>query len=93
MRVQPRPEHRRAASVAFASFTTGAVAVREVVQAGLLPANCRLIDPGEARLTLAGDGTEALLVLAFESPGARVDERMDRAPRTVTRCSHGAAPW
>ena len=89
VRVQPRPEHRRAASVAFRDFTTGAAAVREVVQAGLMPANCRLIDPGEARLTLAGDGTHALLVLAFESVGATVDARMEHALRICA--AHGGA--
>ena len=79
VRVQPRPRHRRAASVAFPDFGRGADAVREIVQAGLWPANCRLIDPGEARLTMAGDGTHALLVLAFESTAAGVDDRMECA--------------
>ena len=90
VRVQPRPSHRRAASVAFADFGAGAAAVREVVQSGLLPANCRLIDPGEARLTLAGDGTHALLVLAFESVGAPVDARMETALE-ICRAHGGAA--
>ena len=44
MRVQPRPAHRAGRAVRFASFLAGAEAVRAVVQAGLRPANCRLID-------------------------------------------------
>jgi alkyldihydroxyacetonephosphate synthase len=41
--------------------------VRELSQSGLYPAACRLIDPSEAVLTGAGDGSQALLVLGFES--------------------------
>ena len=79
MRVQPRPLERRGASVAFAGFQAGAAAVRAIVQDGLRPANCRLIDAREAALTLAGDGGAALLVLGFESAGAPLDEQYERA--------------
>ena len=79
MRVLPRPAERRGASVAFAGFAAGAGAVRAIVQDGLQPANCRLIDAREAALTLAGDGSAALLVLGFESAGAPLDERFARA--------------
>ena len=81
VRVLPRPRHRRAAGVSFRRFSDGAAAVREIVQAALLPANCRLIDAREAAVTFAGDGTHALLTLAFESGDVPVDERMDRALR------------
>ena len=66
VRVREKPERRRGASVAFATFEQGCEAVRALLQAGLLPANCRLIDPREAELTFAGDGSAALLVLGFE---------------------------
>jgi alkyldihydroxyacetonephosphate synthase len=79
MRVLPRPTERRGASVAFPSFGAGAAAVRAIVQDGLQPSNCRLIDPREAALTLAGDGSSALLVLGFESAGAPLGERFTRA--------------
>jgi alkyldihydroxyacetonephosphate synthase len=101
VRVLPRPVHRRAAGVAFARFGDGAEAVRQIVQAGLLPANCRLIDAREAAITFAGDGSHALLTLAFESGDVPVDERMERAltsarttgatPRSAT--PSGAARW
>src|SRR5213079_361546 len=67
VRVQPRPEHRAGRTVRFARFEDGAEAVRALAQAGLQPANCRLIEAGEARFTLAGDGSAHLLVLGFES--------------------------
>jgi alkyldihydroxyacetonephosphate synthase len=79
VRVQPRPVHRSSAGVRFASFRAGAECVRAIAQSGLHPANCRLLDPGEARLTSAGDGSHALLVLGFESAEQPVQEAMARA--------------
>jgi alkyldihydroxyacetonephosphate synthase len=54
--------------VRFDSFAAGAEAVREILQAGLRPSNCRLVEAEEARITLAGDGSAHLLMLGFESP-------------------------
>ncbi len=48
MRLQDRPTFRAGASISFPDFETGAKAVRTISQAGLYPANCRLLDPGEA---------------------------------------------
>ncbi|MBA3808173.1 MAG: FAD-binding oxidoreductase [Solirubrobacterales bacterium] len=79
MRVQPRPSHRRARGVRFESFHAGAQCVRAIAQSGLHPSNCRLLDPGEAGLTMAADGSHALLVLGFESTDHAVDEAMRRA--------------
>ncbi|MGH2877826.1 MAG: FAD-binding oxidoreductase [Solirubrobacteraceae bacterium] len=79
VRVRPRPRFRAAAAVRFPDFAAGARAVRELSQSGLHPANCRLIDPDEARLTGAGDGGAALLVLGFESPAFEVDSPLVQA--------------
>jgi alkyldihydroxyacetonephosphate synthase len=79
VRVQPRPAHRRSAGVRFGTFAQGAECVRAISQAGLDPANCRLIDAREARVTMAGDGTHALLVLGFESTDHEVEAPMRRA--------------
>jgi alkyldihydroxyacetonephosphate synthase len=90
VRVLPRPVHRRSASVRVAGFREGAELVREIVQAGLWPANCRLIDAGEAKLTFAGDGTHALLVLGFEAAELSVDDRMEKA---LAICERHGATW
>jgi alkyldihydroxyacetonephosphate synthase len=79
MRLQARPVFRSAASVTFAGFATGAGAVRAIAQAGLYPANCRLLDPGEALTAGAGTGSEAVLLLAFESADHPPDAWMTRA--------------
>jgi alkyldihydroxyacetonephosphate synthase len=89
VRVQPRPPHRRSAGVQFASFARGAECVREISQAGLNPSNCRLIDAREAQMTMAGDGSCALLVLGFESTDHPVDGAIERALEICAE--HGGA--
>jgi alkyldihydroxyacetonephosphate synthase len=79
VRVQPRPAYRASAGVRFAEFLRGAECVRALAQADLNPANCRLIDAGEAQLTFAGDGSHALLVLGFESTDHSVEGALGRA--------------
>ena len=79
MRLQHRPTMRASAAIAFADFTAGAAAVHALSQSGLYPSNCRLLDPGEAFTSGAGDGTDAILVLGFESADHPLDAWMERA--------------
>ncbi len=81
LRVQPRPSQRASAGVRFERFLDGAECVRAISQSGLYPSNCRLLDAGEAALTMAGDGSHALLVLGFESSDHPVGFLMERACR------------
>ncbi len=90
VRVRPRPRHRASAAVRFADFETGAGAVRALSQSGLHPANCRLIDPAEAALTGAGDGSAALLVLGFEAAHHNVDPWMSIA---LQCCGDHGGSW
>jgi alkyldihydroxyacetonephosphate synthase len=90
VRVLPRPRFRAQAGVRFADFQTGAECVREIAQADLHPANCRLIDPVEAALTGAGDGSRALLVLGFESGDHDLDFAIDR---TLEICAQHGGEW
>lgn len=79
VRVSKPPIFRAATTVRFASFERAAEAVRALAQAGLYPANCRLLDPLEAFTNEAGDGTHAVLVLTFESADHPVNEWLKRA--------------
>jgi alkyldihydroxyacetonephosphate synthase len=79
MRLQDRPRFRAGGAVHFDDFFTAARAVRAIVQAGLYPANCRILDPLEAYNTGAGDGRSAVLVLAFESADHPLEGWMGRA--------------
>ncbi|HET8976579.1 MAG TPA: FAD-binding oxidoreductase [Solirubrobacteraceae bacterium] len=93
MRVRPRLDDtgfRAGTTVHFADFAAGAQAVRALAQSGLHPANCRLIDADEARLTGAGDGTRALLVLGFESPSFPVDGLLAQA---LECCGDHGGAW
>ncbi|HEV7163444.1 MAG TPA: FAD-binding oxidoreductase [Solirubrobacteraceae bacterium] len=87
VRVQPRPSHRSSEGVRFERFNDGVECVRAISQSGLHPSNCRLLDAGEAALTLAGDGSHALLVLGFESSDHSVEQVMARALELCTQ--HG----
>lgn len=79
MRLTPRPHHRCGAAVWFPDFFTAAVALRALLQSGLTPANCRIIDPEEVRNTIAGDGSAALMVLGFEGWDRPLDDLLSRA--------------
>ena len=79
MRLRKRPVFRAAASVTFVDFYKAADAVRVISQSGLYPANCRLLDAQEAAAAGAGDGRNAVLVLAFESADHAVEAWMSRA--------------
>ena len=87
MRLQDRPRFRASASVRFegdTGFSRGAQAVRALSQSGLFPANCRLLDPGEAQASGAGDGGAAVLVLGFESADHAQDAKLARALECCT---------
>jgi alkyldihydroxyacetonephosphate synthase len=76
VRVRPRPRFKLSCGVEFDDFLTAASAVREISQAGLHPANCRLLDALEAGTTGAGSGEKSLLVLGFESAHHPVEDPM-----------------
>ena len=68
-----------ATTVHFADYEKAVNAVRVISQAGLFPANARLLEREEARFTEAGDGTKHVLVLTFESGDHPLDPWMKRA--------------
>ncbi len=79
LRVQPRPPYRARASVTFDSFWDGVEATREIVQARLSPANCRLLDPTEVLLNEVPAPGKSVLVLGFESLAEPVETTLDKA--------------
>ncbi len=89
MRLQDRPRFKASAAVTFDSFASAAEAVRAIAQSGLHPANCRLLDPGEAAMSGAGDG-ESVLILSFESAHVLVDSALAEAVALAR--SHGGTP-
>jgi len=90
MRLQQRPTFRANTSVFFPDFLSAAAAVRAIAQAGLYPANCRILDPQQAFLSEAGDGNQAVMVLGFESAHHPLDGWMFLALECCR--DHGGVP-
>jgi len=88
MKIQARPVFRASAGVLFPSFQAAAEATRHIVQAKLWPANCRVLDPGEAGAAAGLDGQGSLLVLGFES-GELPQGDMVRAAIAIARDAGG----
>jgi alkyldihydroxyacetonephosphate synthase len=91
VRLQERPSFKASCGVGFDDFTVAARAVREISQAGLYPANCRLLDALEAETTGASPGPgKSLLVLGFESAHHPVNHWMELAMEIAR--GHGGEP-
>jgi alkyldihydroxyacetonephosphate synthase len=79
MRLHDRPRWRANASVHFVDYGAAVTATRTIAQAGLYPANCRLLDPAEAFLNAGVSVGGGVLVLAFESADHPVESWLARA--------------
>jgi alkyldihydroxyacetonephosphate synthase len=90
VRLHRRPVFRSSTTVRFSNYEKAADAVRAISQAGLYPANARLIEREEARFTEAGDGSQDILVLSFESADHHLDAWMDRA---LQICGDHGGEW
>lgn len=78
-RLQGRPVFKATAGFLFERFFDAAKAVRAVSQAGLYPANVRIVDGVELKINGAGDGSRSLMVVSFENSDHPVDAWMARA--------------
>ncbi|MZD06924.1 FAD-binding protein, partial [Streptomyces sp. SID5785] len=90
MRLQDRPVHKASASVSYRDIGAAMEAVRAISQSGLHPANCRLLDPGEAALAGAAHDGESVLVLGVESARHPVAGRLDELLGLARE--HGGVP-
>jgi len=90
VRLHRRPTRRLATTVRFREYARAVDAVRLISQAGLFPANARLIERDEAKFTGAGDGAHDLLVLTFESADHPLGPWMERA---LEICGDNGGEW
>lgn len=87
LRVTDRPASKASTSVAFPVYAQAVAAVRVILQSGLRPSNCRLLDPVEAMLNAGATDGQARLLLGFE--GATTPLLAD----ALTICAdHGGTP-
>jgi alkyldihydroxyacetonephosphate synthase len=66
LRVQKRQAERSSAAMSFPVYLDAVSATKEIVQAGLRPSNCRLLDPVEAMLNAGAQDGQARLMIGFE---------------------------
>lgn len=88
MRLQERPTFRASATFRFTDFYRAAEAARALAQAGLFPANCRLLDASEALINGVGDGVSCFLLVSFESADHPKEPWLARA-RELSRDAGG----
>ena len=70
LRVTRRPAAKASSTVSFPVYRNAVAATRAIVQAGLRPAGCRLLDPVEAMLNAGATDGQARLMLSFEGAHA-----------------------
>ncbi|HUG85299.1 MAG TPA: FAD-binding oxidoreductase, partial [Euzebya sp.] len=92
VRLQDRPISKGSAVVRFPTLEAALAALPPLVQSGLGPSNCRVLDPLEAALNGAGDGSVAVMVLGAESPVADVSCDMQAMQALVADHGGTAGP-
>jgi alkyldihydroxyacetonephosphate synthase len=90
VRLHRRPTIRLATTVRFGDYEKAVAAVRAITQAGLYPANARLLERDEAKFTEAGDGRSDVLVLTFEGADHPLEPWMNRA---LEICADHGGDW
>jgi alkyldihydroxyacetonephosphate synthase len=88
LRAHPLPANERRAAYAFASFTDGVEACRQILQAGATPAVLRLYDAVESQRGQGGDGIQCILLVLDEGDDELVGATMSIVDRHAS--SHGA---
>ena len=91
VRIRPRDEPRWSARVELDDFAVGLELVREIVQSGMRPSNCRLVEAREAQLTLSGDRTT--LHLGFEGSHEPVEGARALCERYGDVIEGGGGAW
>ena len=79
LRARPRPVHRWSGVLAAPDLGAGARGVRQLLQAGLTPATCRLVDAVESAASGLLTSGEAALLLGFESLHAQLNAEVTAA--------------
>ena len=87
VRVQQIPRHTARAAVRFVDYGAAVTAAREIVQSGLRPANCRLLDPLESLIGANVVDGSCRLMLSFES--GELDPTTDFTEALAICARHG----
>jgi len=92
LRLVADPAHKQSASIGFRDFETALEATRAIAQAEIWPAQMRVLDPFEHRVSTAlagGAGEGALMILGFEG---EYDVSRQRDAAVEIARAHGGSP-
>ena len=90
VRVQRVPQTIPKTAIRFDSYDDAVAATRAIVQSGLRPANCRLLDPLESMIGAGVTDGSCRLLLSFESAG--LDPGSDMSAAIGICAEHGGRP-
>ncbi len=79
VRLQKKPTYKATAGFIFSSFFKASRAVRGISQAGLYPANVRIVNDVELKINNVSNGSSTLMIVSFESADHPVDAWISRA--------------
>jgi alkyldihydroxyacetonephosphate synthase len=90
VRVQRIPKRKSHTAIRFERYDDAVTATREIVQSGLRPANCRLLDPLESMVGAGVTDGSCRLLLGFES--SELDPDPDTRAAIGICAGHGGRP-
>ena len=79
VRLQKKPTFKATAGFLFSNFLVAAKSVKAISQAGLYPANIRIVDNVELKINNASNGSSTLMIVSFENSDHPVDAWIARA--------------
>ena len=79
VRLQKKPTFKATAGFLFSNFLLAAKSVKAIPQAGLYPANVRIVDNVELKINNASNGSSTLMIVSFENSDHPVDAWIARA--------------
>ena len=79
VKLQKKPKFKATAGYLFSDFLSAAQAVRSISQAGLYPANVRIVDEVELDINSASKDSYTLMVISFENADHEIEPWISRA--------------
>lgn len=78
VKLQKKPKFKATAGYLFSDFLSAAQAVRSISQAGLYPANVRIVDEVELDINSASKDSYTLMVISFENADHEIEPWISR---------------
>ena len=79
VKLQKKPKFKATAGYLYPDFLSAAQAVKSISQAGLYPANVRIVDDVELKINSASKGSNTLMIVSFENADHNIDPWISRA--------------